>query len=609
MASRDNLIRLEHISAAYGEVPVLSDISLTIRPGEIHALVGEHGAGKSSLALLIKGEVPIKSGSFFMKGVAQQNYVNQKADRSNICLVKQRIPLSKAYTVAENLFIGNKDVIGGLFTFFNAAAIRLEAQNYIKQHGFRLDPLARTANLNMADRALVAILRELYKKPCLLILDETLEKLSSINLIKIIPMLHQLTDEGSSVLFITHQIDDVYHIADRVSIIRHGELLLSEETNRIDKINLIRIAYTQMSEREDRQHSNSEFYQLLRYNEAILKSLPINLLVLDTKYDVKLINDTARDFFNLNRLDFDVHIEGLFQGSDKEAMEKIQESIHRKKETMLFDIPLKVNGKNMQTNFIVYPVLDGLHPLGYIIILEDITERERMREQLILSEKLAALGLLAAGVAHEINNPLGIIYNYLESLKWLTEGNQESKKLIDNLEEQFEYIANIVANLLSFSENRELSTEPFNIVSLIRELINLVRFNAQAKHIEIHFETDDRPLLVSADRNEIKQVLLNLLKNSFEALGSNGTIELTAHEMKKEGKPEACITIRDNGTGIKLENPNDIFLPFTSTKGSNSGNIGLGLSVSYNIIKKNRGSITVENLLPNGCKFSLWLPL
>lgn len=100
-----------------------------------------------------------------------------------------------------------------------------------------------------------------------------------------------------------------------------------------------------MSEREDRQHSNSEFYQLLRYNEAILKSLPINLLVLDTKYDVKLINDTARDFFNLNRLDFDVHIEGLFQGSDKEAMEKIQESIHRKKETMLFDIPLKVNGK------------------------------------------------------------------------------------------------------------------------------------------------------------------------------------------------------------------------------------------------------------------------
>lgn len=79
--------------------------------------------------------------------------------------------------------------------------------------------------------------------------------------------------------------------------------------------------------------------------------------------------------------------------------------------------------------------------------------------------------------------------------------------------------------------------------------------------------------------------------------------------MKKGGKPEACITIRDNGTGIKLENPNDIFLPFTSTKGSNSGNIGLGLSVSYNIIKKNKGSITVENLLPNGCKFSLWLPL
>ena len=230
-----------------------------------------------------------------------------------------------------------------------------------------------------------------------------------------------------------------------------------------------------------------------------------------------------------------------------------------------------------------------------------------MREQMILSEKLASVGLLAAGVAHEINNPLGTIYNYLESLKYLGQGNDDHLRLVADLEEQVEYIASIVNNLLSFSETHRIPVEKIECNGLIQSIIRLVQYSARSKGISINF-TAALPLIeLTANGNELKQVLLNLFKNSFEAMPDGGTIEISTELVSRNAIPCFQLRFQDDGKGIQFENPNDVFLPFSSTK-RNGTNLGLGLSISFSLIKKYGGDISVRNLPIGGCEFTIILP-
>jgi len=128
-------------------------------------------------------------------------------------------------------------------------------------------------------------------KPKVLILDEALENLTTASLTKILPILKHLRDEGSVIVFITHRIDDIYEYADKVTIMRKGELLITDSAQNIDKINLIKLAYTQIPKEETLKNVSSEFYQLLKYNQAILEELPVNLIVTDRDHYIKLFNE------------------------------------------------------------------------------------------------------------------------------------------------------------------------------------------------------------------------------------------------------------------------------------------------------------------------------
>jgi signal transduction histidine kinase len=169
--------------------------------------------------------------------------------------------------------------------------------------------------------------------------------------------------------------------------------------------------------------------------------------------------------------------------------------------------------------------------------------------------------------------------------------------------------------------------------ALIQNMLNLVKHSAKANQIAIHFEPADVELCVRANRNEIKQVLLNLLKNSFEAMTSGGEITIHTSQVYEGDAPSqdeassrdetsskdeassrddgalAQITFTDTGPGICDENPDNIFLPFYSTKKGAEQNLGLGLSVSYGIIKKYHGTISVQNVEQAGCQFCITLPL
>ena len=176
------------------------------------------------------------------------------------------------------------------------------------------------------------------------------------------------------------------------------------------------------------------------------------------------------------------------------------------------------------------------------------------------------------------------------------------------LHEQISSIANTVSTLHSFSDNTQGTNDDIDINDVIRNMLNLLKHNASYKYITIHFEPYEQELLIRANKHEIKQVILNLLKNSFEAMPSGGNIFIKTMPITENDSESVQMIFKDTGPGICDDNPNNVFLPFYSTKKGQEHNLGLGLSVSYGIIKKYNGTISVKNIDESGCQFVITLP-
>jgi signal transduction histidine kinase/ABC-type multidrug transport system ATPase subunit len=599
------LLRLSGISLDYGQFRALKNIHFSLGYSKCHAIVGEHGAGKSSLAMIIAGVLKPQAGFMTFEGNEYRSLSLQIARKLGIEMVHQHIlSLNERFTVAENLFLTTAP--------FNTLKWKYEtvkaAKSLLAQYEVDIDPLTLVEQLNLSDRTLVDVLKHLYANPRLFILDEALEKLSSASLSKVVGILRKLKQAGMSILLITHRIDDIYSLADRVSIIKNGEILVTDEVKNIDKINLIKMAYTQISAEPAFDDLNKEFYQLLKYNEAILRNLPVNLIVTDNENRIKMVNEYCKHYFHLKKTSYlNVPLDQLISSHNDDMLKLFQSASSVNEEKMFYQIPITFNKTNITGNIKIFPIYDGTFLIGNIIIIEDVTEYDQLQKQVILSEKLASVGLLAAGVAHEINNPLGIIYNYLSSIKY-TFHDKALHEAIDNVHEEISSISNIVGNLHAFSDNTQLTIEEIEINELIRSMLNLIKHNAKYKYITIHFEPGRQELGIKANKNEIKQVILNLLKNSFEAMPSGGEIYIETTQITENGSNLVQIIFKDTGPGICDENPNNIFLPFYSTKKGVENNLGLGLSVSYGIIKKYNGTILVQNIDESGCQFIITIP-
>lgn len=600
-----NLATLNDITLDYGQFRALNRLNFAIGFAEVHAVVGEHGAGKSSLGMILSGVITPNAGRITIDDKAYGALTVKTARKLGIEMVQQHVlSLSECFTVAENLFL----TTAPWKTLANKKRMRKTVAAFLDEYQIDLDPETPIKRLNLPERIFVDILKHLYSRPRLLILDESLEKLSSEALKKILAILMELKRHGMSILFITHRIDDIYNFADRVSIIKHGEVLLTDEVQNIDKINLIKMAYTQISTESQSEDLNKEFYQLLKYNEAILQHLPVNLIVTDNENRIKMVNTHCKQHFQLPERGYlNVPFEQLFSSPNAEVSKLIEQTFLSHEEKMFYQVPLIVNRIETVSNIKTFPIYDGTFLIGTIIMIEDMTDYDRIQKQLILSEKLASVGMLAAGVAHEINNPLEIIYTYLSYVKYKFRA-PEFHKVLDTIHEQIASIATIVSNLRSFSDGSPGAYDEIDMNGEIRNVLTLIKHNARYKDIQIHFAPEVQDLIVRANRHEIKQVLLNLLKNSFEAMPSGGEIAIHTRQITENGSQLAQITFQDTGPGISDANPNNIFLPFYSTKKGTEENLGLGLSVSYGIVKKYQGTITVENLAEQGCQFTITLP-
>ncbi len=602
--TEDALLVLEDIALDYGQVRALKQIEFSVGYSKIHAIVGEHGAGKSSLAAILCGLIKPQTGLIHFNGQEYRFFTINTSYQAGIRMVHQHaLSINERFTVAENLFLTNGPFVENLkwrYRIYHAARL------FLQENEIEIDPVTLAQNLNLSDRILIDILKQIYSRPKLLILDEALEKLSSVSFKKVVGLLVRLKDQGTSVLLITHRIDDIYNLADRVSVIKNGEILVTDYVRNIEKLNLIKMAYIQLSAEENVENSNREFYQLLKYNEAILRHLPVNLIVMDNAHRIKMVNDYCKQSFALEKSSyFNLPLDQILSSANADVMTLIKSA--SPVETTLYQIQLTLNAMPIIGNLKLFPIYDDTLLIGVIIIIEDVSEYDRLQKQVILSEKLASVGLLAAGVAHEINNPLEIIYTYLSFMKYKFR-TPEFHEALDTLHEQIAHIATIVSNLLSFSEKNSIANEEIELNGELQNTLKLIKHNASYQHITIKFEPYAQDLMIRANRHEIKQVILNLFKNSFEAMPSGGQISIHTALISGDDGQYAQMTFHDTGPGIADENPNNIFLPFYSTKKGGENNLGLGLSVSYTIIQKYHGTMTVRNLEQAGCQFVITLP-
>lgn len=592
-----SILQIHNISLNYDSISALKEVSFSLEKGEIHAVVGEHGAGKSSLAHIIAGFQTPGMGTIIWNAKRVENHNHQSALSKGIRMVSQNNPLHDNLSVAENLLLNHR---AGLFPILTRKRILKEAGRYLAETGFNLDPSQPLTNLRLADRALVDILRHLYHHPKLLILDETLEKLSSENLRQILKILNKKTRDGLTVLFISHRVDDIYNIADRVTIIRDGCVYLTEKIDHIDKMTLIRLAYTHALRDRDIR-SKESFNQIIRFNEAILKDLPVALFVIDQDGIIRMQNKNARNLTGKRSVGKSVL--KLFSDSTSVFSKCVNPQKIPVKAKTHYQIPLSIKGQIKIFNISTCPVNERSTSLGYLLILIDVTEQERLREQVTLSENLASIGLLAAGVAHEINNPLDIMGYYLENLRFSGLTDQQIQTL-KGIEEEIESVSQIVGNLISFSDKNPREEQTFDLQKLTKNLTELLSFKAE--EIGIHFSsyTPDEPVMVDGNPNEIKQVLLNLARNAFDAMKNGGDLKISL-SCKQD---QAILEFQDSGPGIPEEILKEIFLPFFSTRPETGQNMGLGLSISYGLIQKNKGILSLENIKKGGCTARVSLP-
>ncbi len=237
---------------------------------------------------------------------------------------------------------------------------------------------------------------------------------------------------------------------------------------------------------------------------------------------------------------------------------------------------------------------------------EAYKELSEKQELLVQKERLASMGQLSAGVAHEINNPIGTIILYSHTLrKEFPEGDQRREDLEMIVSEAMR-CKDIVRDLLNFARQSRVSKEPTDLAELISEALSIMKPDAEAAGVCLDVQFEGSLPLMMVDKMQIQQVLVNLIKNSIDAISDKGEIKISAR--KCTGDEAVELKVADNGCGIDRENLSKLFTPFFTTKEMGKGT-GLGLAIAYGVIKMHLGNITVDSEPGKGTTFTISLPI
>jgi len=345
--------------------------------------------------------------------------------------------------------------------------------------------------------------------------------------------------------------------------------------------------------RQELAEANRQLAILKEFSENIIESLPLGVATLDESRHVTYWNSGMEMITGVEKSD---------------ALNEQAKDLLKCLEPRLFNPDVNEGEITCRRNFDPQIILKGyLSRLtgaqkGYVLVLEDITEKKKIEEELFRATKHASVGRLAAGVAHEIGNPLASISSLVQEL--LTEDlSSFEKDSLGTINQHVHRIARIVRNLGDFARLYPRQKVPTRLRDILENTLNLVRYDKNFKKIVIRTEVQDTPPL-KIDPDQIQQVFLNLILNARDAMPDGGSLDISVKQT--DGIVEMLFA--DTGHGIDPGVRDKVFDPFFSTKGPTKGT-GLGLSICYSIIKDHGGTIEIDSEKDRGTRFTIRIPV
>jgi PAS domain S-box-containing protein len=371
-----------------------------------------------------------------------------------------------------------------------------------------------------------------------------------------------------------------------------------------DELGDLAAAFNKMAETLSRTTVSKE------YVTSLVNASPLAILALDLEANVTLWNPAAENLFgwsagevlgrpypiisDAERKDFI----GGFKSSIAGRPYKDREYICRHRD-----------GSPITVSISAGPLLDSAGNIsGSVAVIADLTERKTLESRMAQSEKLSAIGQLAAGVAHELNNPLGVILGFAQSVS-RTAGDDDALALpLRSISREALRCKELVQNLLTFSRQDRKTLEPLDLTAAVSGALLLIDPQARIRGVELRRELASESLIVSANANQIQQIVINLCTNALDATPQGGSVTVRCRRRKHDGRDCARIEVQDSGAGIPAAIRRKIFEPFFTTKDPGKGT-GLGLSLVYELVSHHHGRLDYTSEEGRGTSFFVDLPL
>jgi len=388
-----------------------------------------------------------------------------------------------------------------------------------------------------------------------------------------------------------------------------GDFLSSEDVELLESLaSYIGIALQNASLYARLEAKIGEFERLKEFNENIVESINVGILALDLDDRIESWNAQMEAMYAFSRAEaIGQTLRSVFPSDFADALDSFrnEQGVHH-----LYKFRLTTRaGEQRTANIAVAPLLSrDFVSVGRIILVDDITERVSLESQLAQADKLSSIGLLAAGVAHEINTPLAVISSYAQMLSKQLKSDARLGPVLDKITQQSFRAAEIANGLLNFSRTSTTEFRETNLNQVIVDTLSLLEHQFKTAQIHVDLALVEGLPFINGNPGKLQQVFLNLLLNAKEAMPEGGSLRVAT---LVNGHVEAVIT--DSGSGIAPEHLKRIYDPFFTTKttprpGDRRGT-GLGLSVSYGIIQEHAGKIHVESAVGSGTTFHLEFPL
>ena len=342
------------------------------------------------------------------------------------------------------------------------------------------------------------------------------------------------------------------------------------------------------------------------YTSKLLETMDNAVISVDNKGKIKTFNRKSEEIFGKKK-------EKVLNKDCQEVLNLniLEESIFKKcllekknisQEIILEEKGLKKKILDLNSSFLTD---ESGEITGLVAVIRDVTEIKDLNEEVARHKRLAALGKLSAGIAHEIRNPLSSIRGLAQFVYNSFSKTDERKEDLNTIIQEVDRLNKLVVQVLDFAKLKKPNLTPFSLNDLIRKIVELFKLEIKDKQIKFDLELSPDISQIQADEDQVRQITMNVIINAIQAILRKGEIKIKTESALLKGEPAIKLMIEDSGIGITEKDFNQIFDPFFSTKERGSG---LGLSIVYKLVEGHQGEIKVESKEGKGTKFVIFLP-